>query len=108
VATQQIIENNTMSTPSKQQLAFYRKLYLAHLIDRGRHNIPSLEEETGMPRRTLQDAIKALSDLDIECRFVEQPGQRHNSGYFVIDNWGPINADWVERQESRLKTVLGS
>ncbi len=79
---------------SKQRKAFLRKLYLAHLIDNGRHNLLSLNKETGMPRRTLQDAVATLKDLGIECRFV-QDGERHNMGYYHIETWGTINSSWV-------------
>ncbi len=79
---------------SKQRKAFLRKLYLAHLIDNDRHNLLSLNKTTGMPRRTLQDAIVALKDLGVECRFI-QDGKRYNIGYYHIETWGPINSSWV-------------
>lgn len=79
---------------SKQKKAFLRKLYLAHLIDNERHNLLSLNKLTGMPRRTLQDAIAALVDLGIECHFI-QDGERHNAGYYQINTWGPISSSWV-------------
>jgi len=57
---------------SKQHKAFLRKLYLAHLMDDDRHNLLSLNKLTGMPRRTLQDAIAAFEDIGIRVEFVQE------------------------------------
>ncbi|QYJ90794.1 winged helix-turn-helix domain-containing protein [Shewanella halotolerans] len=79
---------------SKQKIAFLRKLYLAHLIDSEQHNLLSLNKATSMPRRTLQDAIAAMGDIGISCTFV-QDGERHNAGYYCLNDWGPIDKAWV-------------
>ena len=53
---------------SKTKSSFYRRLYVAWLIDTQRaSNVPALTEVTGMPRRTAQDTLAALADLDILC-----------------------------------------
>lgn len=89
---------------SKQQKAFFRKLYIAHTIDSEQHNLLSLNKLTGMPRRTLQDSIAALADIGIECHFV-QDGERNNAGYYKIGNWGPINGAWVN---DNLETITAA
>ncbi|MCE9677807.1 winged helix-turn-helix domain-containing protein [Shewanella sp. AS1] len=90
---------------SKQKKAFLRKLYLAYLIDNERHNLLSLCKATGMPRRTLQDAISAFVDLGIECHFI-QDGERHNAGYYHIHTWGPISSSWVRTHLDDLLAQL--
>ncbi|HBP79531.1 MAG TPA: hypothetical protein DD685_11960, partial [Halomonas sp.] len=37
---------------SKTKSSFYRRLYVAHLIEQGVASVPALMEATGMPRRT--------------------------------------------------------
>lgn len=60
---------------SKTKSSFYRRLYVAYLIDSGQaSNVPALTEMTGMPRRTAQDTIAALADLDIVCEFEQEDG----------------------------------
>jgi len=92
---------------SKAQLAFFRKIYLAYLITQGEQNIPSLELQTGMPRRTLQDCIKGFVDLSIDCEFVGRSGARNNDGHYRINNWGPINPQWVGAQRALIEKALG-
>ncbi|MFQ6370695.1 winged helix-turn-helix domain-containing protein [Shewanella sp. YIC-542] len=90
---------------TKPQLAFLRKLYLAHLIDDQQHNLLSLHKVTGMPRRTLQDAIAAFSDIGIEVEFV-QDGVRNNAGHYRINTWGPVNSAWVGTHLSQIERLL--
>ena len=93
---------------SKTKTSFYRRLYVAWLIDSGTAtSVPTLMEATGMPRRTAQDTLAALADLDIDCRFVQEDGERHNAGNYRIHDWGAIDRHWIERNLSQLKTVLG-
>ena len=43
---------------SKTKSSFYRRLYVAYLIDcQLASSVPELEKVTGMPRRTAQDTI---------------------------------------------------
>jgi hypothetical protein len=94
--------------PSKTQTSFYRRLYVAWLIDSGKAtSVPALVDVTGMPRRTAQDTITALADLDITCEFVQQEGSRNNAGHYRIGSWGPINAEWVQANLTHVKTTLG-
>lgn len=93
---------------SKTRASFYRRLYVAWLIDSGAAtSVPALMAATGMPRRTAQDTLAALAELDIDCAFEQEDGERHNAGRYAIRNWGPIDRRWVAAQLPRLKSVLG-
>ncbi|MGL5007209.1 MAG: helix-turn-helix domain-containing protein [Plesiomonas sp.] len=85
---------------------FARRLYLCHLLaTTERPNIPFLMTTTGWPRRTLQDAMKALHGLGVEVHFV-QDGIRNNDGYYQLQNWGPLEAQWVADHLDEIQTVL--
>jgi hypothetical protein len=90
---------------SKQRRAYCRKLYVAHLIATGRHDLHSLEAVTGMPRRTLQDCIADLADIGILCEFV-QDGPKHRHGHYAIRDWGDHDAGWIGRNLARLLDAL--
>jgi len=95
-------------TVSKTRSSFYRRLYVAWLIDTGAAtSVPALVATTGMPRRTAQDTLTALADLDIDCRFAQEDGERHNAGQYRIHYWGAIDRHWIERNLPQLKSVLG-
>ncbi|WLH12368.1 winged helix-turn-helix domain-containing protein [Pseudomonas hefeiensis] len=92
---------------SKTKSSFYRRLYVAYLIDSGvASNIPTLTEVTGMPRRTAQDTVAALADLDIVCEFEQQEGARNHAGHYRIRDWGAIDRRWIEGNLQRIKAVL--
>lgn len=91
---------------SKTKSSFYRRLYIAHLIDSGISTVPGILEYTGMPRRTAQDTIKSLTDLDITCAFVQTKGERNRSGHYQISDWGPINKQWITDNLTEIKSVL--
>ncbi|AJQ96287.1 helix-turn-helix domain-containing protein [Gynuella sunshinyii] len=92
-------------TSRRQQTAFFRKLYLAHMIAGQHHNLLSLHHLTQMPRRTIQDSLADFSDLGIVLEFV-QDGPRNNSGYYRIVDWGPINPDWVSKHLDTIQSYL--
>lgn len=92
---------------SKTQSSFYRRLYVAHLVATGTASVPAITAATGMPRRTAQDTLAALGELDILCVFEHQAGERHNIGAYVIRDWGPIDPDWVASHAERLRQDLG-
>ncbi len=93
---------------SKTKTSFYRRLYVAWLIDSASaSSVPALMEATGMPRRTAQDTLAALAELDIDCQFAQQAGERNNAGHYVIRDWGPIDPQWVARNLVQIKSVLG-
>lgn len=91
---------------SKQQRAFFRKLYLSFLISRESLNVTALQKITGMPRRTIQDTLKDLSDIGIQCCFEQQEGGRNNAGFYRLENWGPIDPKWVTENLALLESVL--
>ena len=93
---------------SKTKSSFYRRLYVAWLIDSGvASSVPALTEVTGMPRRTAQDTLLALADLDILCEFEQQEGGRNHAGHYRIHSWGAIDKVWIERHLDSIKQVLG-
>ncbi len=93
---------------SKTKSSFYRRLYVAWLIDSGTaSSVPALMDATGMPRRTAQDTLLALADLDIDCQFAQQEGERNNAGHYEIRNWGAIDKQWIGAHLKQIKAVLG-
>jgi hypothetical protein len=93
---------------SKTRTSFYRRLYVAWLIDSGSATgVPALMAATGMPRRTAQDTLSALSELDIDCAFEQDAGERNNAGHYVIRNWGAINRQWIADNLAQIKATLG-
>jgi hypothetical protein len=93
---------------SKTKTSFYRRLYVAWLIDSGSaSSVPALMEATGMPRRTAQDTLTALAELDIDCVFEQGAGERNNAGHYVIRGWGAINPQWIASNLGQIKTTLG-
>lgn len=90
-------------TPSKTKTSFYRRLYIAYLIYSGTATVPTITQESGMSRRTAQDTIAALCELDIECRFIGA----NKDGHYTIDNWGPIDPQWIKQHWQHIKTTLG-
>ncbi|WP_227370872.1 winged helix-turn-helix domain-containing protein [Halomonas sp. M20] len=92
---------------SKTQSSFYRRIYVAYLINNGTASVPDIIAATGMPRRTAQDTVNALGELDILCEFERKAGARHNTGGYVIRDWGPIDANWVNTHHRYLKQALG-
>ena len=96
-----------MTDVSKTKSSFYRRLYVAWLIDsRTATSVPALMEATGMPRRTAQDTIAALADLDIVCEFEQEEGARNHAGRYRIREWGAIDRGWIERHLRQIKAVL--
>lgn len=91
---------------SKTKTSFYRRLYIAYLIDNGISTVPDLLEYTGMPRRTAQDTIKSLADLDIVCSFIQAKGKRNRTGHYEISDWGAINKQWITDNLTEIKSVL--
>lgn len=93
---------------SKTRSSFYRRLYVAWLIDSGTANsVPELIASTCMPRRTAQDTLAALAELDIDCVFEQAEGARNNAGRYRIRDWGAIDRQWVASNLARLREGLG-
>lgn len=93
-----------ISKQSKTKTSYYRRLLVAYLIDTGINTPALILEATGMPRRTLQDTIKALAELDIEC---EDAGGTINKSY-SIKSWGAIESSWIKNNLQQIKDVLAS
>ncbi|GAA5218224.1 helix-turn-helix domain-containing protein [Corallincola platygyrae] len=89
--------------PSKTQTSFFRRLLLAHLISKGIATIPAIVKVTGMPRRTAQDTLSALEELDIQITFV---GANKN-GHYEVQDWGAINPDWIAKNIEMICHTLG-
>ncbi|WP_434666617.1 winged helix-turn-helix domain-containing protein [Aeromonas sp. NJAU223] len=96
-----------MTEPSKTRTSFYRRLYVAYLISQGTDTVPAIMAATGMPRRTAQDTLTALAELDILCLFEQTEGARHLQGHYRISDWGPINPAWIAAQLVTIKGTLG-
>jgi hypothetical protein len=93
---------------SKTRTSFYRRLYVAWLIDSGTAtSVPALIAATGMPRRTAQDTLAALGELDIDCVFEQADGERNNAGSYRIRDWGAIDRQWVAEHLNKLRETLG-
>lgn len=93
---------------SKTKTSFYRRLYVAWLIDSGTaRSVPAITEATGMPRRTAQDTLLALADLDIVCEFEQAEGERNHIGQYVVRDWGAIDKAWIGRNLVAIKQILG-
>jgi hypothetical protein len=87
---------------SKTKSSFYRRLLLASLIESGFNTLPKIMNEIDIPRRTAQDTIIALEELDIECIFIGAP----KNGYYEIRSWGAIDKDWVMNNTVKLMKTL--
>ena len=87
---------------SKTKTSFYRRLYIAHLIESGVNTVPAIMDATGMPRRTAQDTISALDEIDIECKFIGA----NKDGKYQIGDWGAINREWIQNNIQHVKDVL--
>lgn len=90
------------SLPSKSKIAFYRRLYVTYLIDNQVNTIPLIMAKTGMPRRTVQDTINSLSEMDIQCEF---QGATKN-GFYVISDWAAIKKSWTINNLQYIIDVL--
>ena len=87
---------------SKTKTSYYRRLYVAYLINSGTNTVQGIIDATEMHRRTLQDTLRALSDLDIIC---ESRGGTKASSY-RITQWGAIDKDWIHINLQHVKDVL--
>jgi hypothetical protein len=93
-------------TDSKAKISYYRKLYLAYLIDTTKSNLVSLEEVTGMPRRTIETSMKGFDDIGIDFKFVQEVGARNRHGSFKILSWGDHKKSWVKDNLQYVIDVL--
>ena len=87
---------------SKTKTSYYRRLYIAYLIDTGINTVPLLLESSEMPKRTLQDTILALAEIDIVCAI---SGGTKNRSY-SIESWGAINKSYIKNNLQHIKAIL--
>lgn len=87
-----------MSEHSKTKTSFYRRLYVVWLIAQGINTVPKIIEATGMPRRTAQDTLAAIHELDVDMENI--------NGTYRIRNWGAVNQNWVDNNIQQIKNVL--
>ncbi|MFT6927184.1 MAG: hypothetical protein ACJAZP_002813 [Psychromonas sp.] len=85
--------------PSKTQTSFLRRLLVAYLIDNDFNTVPKIIAATGMPRRTAQDTIKALHEIEVTL----EPGAR---GEYRVTDWGVVNKGWIKNNLSHICAVL--
>jgi len=87
---------------NKSQTAFYRKILIAVLIDSGIARVPLLVDATGMGRRTVQEVINNMSDINITCL---RTGST-KSGYYYISDWGVLDKNKIKNQLQHTSDVL--
>lgn len=90
------------ATPSFTKLANYKRLIIAGLIDNGVNTVPALEERMGIPKRTIEKALKNLSDFDI---IVKRVGADRN-GWYEIESWGFVDRKHVKTHLSQYLSIL--
>ena len=90
----------------KPKIAYYRKVYLAYLIDTEKHNIVTLAEKTGIPKRTIQDSMKNFGDVGISFEFVQKEGALNKQGHYIITGWGDHNKKWIKDNLLNIVGVL--
>lgn len=83
---------------SKTKTSFYRRIYVAWLIQQNINTVPKISAATGMPRRTAQDTLAAIHELDIVME--------NTNGNFRIVDWGAVNESWVVAHIHQLEKVL--
>jgi len=88
---------------SRTKTSFYRRLLLAHFIDNGINTVPKIMREIEIPRRTAQDSIASLKDLDITCAF----RGASKDGEYIIESWGGISQPWVAANVKQMREQLG-
>lgn len=89
---------NMMSEHSKTKTSFYRRIYVAYLVEQGINTVPKIIATTGMPRRTAQDTFAAIHELDIQMQ--------NTNGIYSIQSWGAVNSVWVGENIQHIKKVL--
>lgn len=90
-------------THSEAKKSYYRRLYVAYLIDYGINTPQAIRDVTGMHKRTLQDLLRSLSNYDI---IHESRGGTKATSYRILQ-WNAINKDWVGRNLKYVADVLG-
>lgn len=88
---------------TKHSIAFYRKLYLAALIDRKPGvNLKRLEVETGWHRRTIQDCLVGMKSISIQIVYIGTP----KKGYYHVQSWGVFSQEAVQSCFHTIGTAI--
>ncbi|MDA0146660.1 helix-turn-helix domain-containing protein [Vibrio sp. RW] len=87
-------------TPSKTHTSFLRRLLVAYLIDSGINTVPQIIDATGMPRRTAQDTVKALLEIEVRIEMIDR-------GQYRIAEWGAIDRAWIKNNITKICETLG-
>jgi hypothetical protein len=58
---------------------------------------------TGISRRTAQDTLSALGELDIDCAFEQDAG----GSALAIRQLGGVNRQWIASNLAQIKATLG-
>lgn len=82
--------------------ANHKRMLVAYLINMGVNTVPRIAVKTKLPKRTVENIIKTLSDLDID---VEYQGARKN-GKYVINSWGCVNLEWIENNLTYMEGFI--
>ena len=90
----------------KPKIAYYRKLYLAYLIDSGEYNLISLAKKAAMPERTVRASMDAFEDIGIHFEFIQKKGAVNRQGHYIISEWGDHEKDWIESNMKHILDVL--
>jgi hypothetical protein len=90
----------------KPKKTYYRKLYLAYLIDTQKQNLVTLVEKTGMPKRTIQASMLAFEDIGISFEFVQKQGAGNMQGHYKITEWGDHKKAWIKDNLQNIVDVL--
>ncbi|MCP4056492.1 MULTISPECIES: helix-turn-helix domain-containing protein [unclassified Pseudoalteromonas] len=85
---------------SKTKTSLYRRAYVTWLISTGINTVPTIIEVTGMPRRTVQDTLTAITEISVVLE--------NDGGTFKVIDWGLINKTWVQINLQHVIDVLNS
>lgn len=84
----------------KTKTSLYRRAYITWLISTEINTVPAIIEATGMPRRTVQDTLTALTEISVELE--------NYAGTFKVVDWGILNKTWVQMNLQHIIDVLNS
>ncbi|CCO45442.1 conserved hypothetical protein [Vibrio nigripulchritudo SOn1] len=91
-----------VNKPSKTHTSFLRRLLVAYIIDSGSNSVSDIVDVSGMSRRTVQDVIKSLPELEMR---IEYSG-RGKARKYHITSWGAVNKEWTENNIQYICDLL--
>lgn len=84
---------------NKTHKTHLRRIFIAYLLDRGIDTVPKIVKVTSMPRRTVQEVLKSLSDIEIMIN-------HEAGGTYSITSWGAISKDWAHSNVEYMSASL--